>query len=104
MGYTDRPPGQGGQGQGIQKSGQGGGQQGEDQGIRTDGGDFESKSGRQGPGEIPNPEDENDRGSHSGFDGNAAEELAADNDEDEEEFGAVKVRTKEPSSQPRQRN
>ena len=27
------------------------------------------------PGEIPNPEDQNDRGSRSGFDGNAAEKI-----------------------------
>ena len=114
MGYKDRPPRQGGQGQGNQKPGQGGSQQGgredrggnqkpgpggsdkpttrptpsgvpnegrstvgsegrQDQGVRTGKGDYEDTGGRQGPGEIPNPEEQNDRGSRSGFDGNAAE-------------------------------
>ena len=47
-----------------------------DQGVRTGKGDYEVTGGRQGPGEIPNPEDQNDRGSRSGFDGNAAEQVA----------------------------
>ena len=48
------------------------------------------------PGEIPNPEDQNDRGSRSGFDGNAAEKIALDDDEGEEGSGPDQNRTKDP--------
>jgi hypothetical protein len=75
-----------------------------DQGIRTGKGDNEVKDGRQGPGEIPNPEDQNDRGSRSGFDGNAAEKIATDDDEGDEGFGADQNRTKDPNNQTRQTN
>ena len=54
----------------------------QDQGIRTGKGDFEDQGGRQGPGEIPNPEDLNDRGSRSGFDGNAAEKRVSPSDDE----------------------
>lgn len=74
----------------------------QDQGVRTGEGDFEDLGGRQGPGEIPNREDQNDRGSHSGFDGNAAEKVGTDDDEGDEGFGANQNRTKDPNNQTRQ--
>ena len=126
MGYKDRPPGEGGQRQGNQKPGQGGsdkpttrptpsgvpnegrstaGSEGrQDQGVRTGKGDYEYTGGRQGPGEIPNPEDQNDRGSRSGFDGNAAEKIALDDDEGDEGLGADQNRKKDPNNQTRHSN
>ena len=76
---VNQPPGKGG----AERPGGGGsrGTQGQhgglDQGARTGQADNES-GGREGPSEIPNPDNVNDRGSLSGFDGNAAE----DTDED----------------------
>ena len=63
----------------------------QDQGLRTGKGDYEYTGGRQGPGEIPNPEEQNDRGSRSGFDGNAAEKEPAT--DDDAGFGAHQKRT-----------
>jgi hypothetical protein len=75
-----------------------------DQGIRTGIGDNEYPGGRQGPGEIPNPEDQNDRGSRSGFEGNAAEKIALDDDEGDDGSGADQNPTKDPNNQTRQTN
>ena len=126
MENRDRTPNQGGQGHGNQKPGQGGsdkptirptpsgvpnegrstaGNEGRhDQGVRTGKGDYEYTGGRQGPGEIPNPEDQNDRGSRSGFDGNAAEKIALDDDEGDDGSEAYQNRTKDPNNQTRQTN
>ena len=98
MEYKDRPSDQRGQGQGNQKPGQGGQQGGREgqggnqkpgQGGRQgQGGSDKSTTrhtpsgvpneGRSAEGEIPNPEYQKDRGSRSGFDGNAAEQVATD--------------------------
>ena len=111
MGYQDSPPGQGGSDKpttrptpsGVPNEGRStaSSEGRQDQGVRTGKGDYEAKRRRQGPGEIPNPEDENDRGSRSGFDGNAAEELAANYDESDEAFDSDQNSTK-PTNQTRQ--
>ena len=114
MENRDRTANQGGPQGGSQKPGQGGGQQGggqktgqgenrsttgnewsKDQGMRTGKSDFEIEGGREGAGEIPNPENDSDRGSRSGFRGNAAEESALDADQSEEGFGKNVNRNKD---------
>lgn len=92
IGYKDRPSDQDGSDKptirptpsGVPNEGRStaGSEGRKDQGIRTGKGDFEDQGGRQGPGEIPNPEDQNDRGSRSGFDGNAAEQGVSPSDDE----------------------
>ena len=98
MENRDRTANQGGGEQGGRQAESGSGESNEnrsttgnewskDQGMRTGKSDFEIEGGREGAGEIPNPENDSDRGSRSGFRGNAAEESALDADESEEGFG-----------------
>lgn len=103
----DRKPGQGGQQQGGGRERQGGSDKpttrpspsgvpnesrgtddrhgSVDQGVRPGRGDNEYQGGRQRPGEIPNTDEQGDRGSVTGFRGTAGEEFGADEDEDGDE-------------------